>query len=109
MPRAVGADSRLCRHMHASSVGFAVDSWDHAGSPAAPRQLRKLSGRWHRWSLRRCFESGMGEGDRALHGSAAALRDENSSLSSLKSGEAMVQIHHGGRWSIVDLTDARKS
>lgn len=59
-----------------------------------------------RLSSRRCFEDGMAERDRAVYGSAATLRDGNSSLSSPKSGEATVQIHHGGRRSIVDLVDA---
>ena len=50
-------------------------------------------------------KAGMGA---AVYGGAAALRDGSSSLSLSKSGEAMVQIHHGGRWSIVDLVTAEK-
>lgn len=55
-------------------------------------------------------KAGMG---RAVYeyGGAAALRDGSSSLALPKSGvsgEAMVQIHHGGRWSIVGLIDAEK-
>lgn len=49
-----------------------------------------------------------GERGRAVYGGVAALRDGSSSLSLPKSGEAMVQIHHGGQWGIVDLINAEK-